>query len=372
MGRRWGKSLGCEAELVKRAIQKRGLYWWMAPTHPQGTVTWDLWHSFVPQALFRSVSSPERHIRLINGSQIYWKSADQKALSGAGLHGLVIDEAAQISKSVWDRDLRPALMDQKGWAILITTPRGRNWVWELFCRGQDPTDETYEAYHFPSHENPYLDPSELDELKQSLSDRMYKQEVLAEFLDDAAIVFRHVKDCATATLRGARPADRNYLGVDLAKQQDFTVLVVVEKLSNEVLYLERFNKIDWGLQKAKIIDVANRYRAQVWVDKTGLGDPIVDDLRKVPGFASRINGYVFTSPSKQRLIENAVIDFDRKVIKIPDNPVLVNELLSYGYEVLPSGRYRFSAPEGLHDDCVMALCLAMWGAKNSVILGDGR
>ena len=72
--------------------------------------------------------------------------------------------------------------------------------------------------------------------------------------------------------------------------------------------------LDWGFQKMKIISFAKRYPGLIWVDSTGVGDPIYDDLNRT---GVRVKGYKFTSESKRQLIENLSICFDEKEITIP-------------------------------------------------------
>jgi len=95
----------------------------------------------------------------------------------------------------------------------------------------------------------------------------------------------------------------------------------------------------------------------IWVDSTGVGDPIYERLRhEYQGTKS----YKFTSESKRELIENLVLRIERKEIGIMDDPVQIAELLSYEYQIGKTGHISMNAPEGMHDDCVIALALAAW------------
>ena len=95
------------------------------------------------------------------------------------------------------------------------------------------------------------------------------------------------------------------------------------------------------------------------VDSTGVGDPIVERLqRNLPS----VEGYQFTSPSKQKLMEGLSMAIQSGAIGYPEGHI-VNELDVFGYEYTRTG-VKYSAPDGLHDDCVMALALAVHGASN--------
>jgi hypothetical protein len=96
----------------------------------------------------------------------------------------------------------------------------------------------------------------------------------------------------------------------------------------------------------------------VWLDSTGVGDGVYDrlDAAGVP-----VQPVVFTSESKQRLVIALSNAMEKREIAFPDDAVLRGELEAFAYDELPSGKFRYGAPEGLHDDCVMALALAVWG-----------
>ena len=99
----------------------------------------------------------------------------------------------------------------------------------------------------------------------------------------------------------------------------------------------------------------------MWLDSTGVGDPIYDDLRRA---GIKIRGYKFTGESKRVLIENLSITWDEGRYTIPEEASpLINELKAFTYEISRTGNVRYSAPEGLHDDCVISLALAAWGQR---------
>ena len=165
------------------------------------------------------------------------------------------------------------------------------------------------------------------------------------------------------------------MGVDLAKHVDFTVLTVIDKTTHRVVYWDRFNEINYSLQKAKIESVAARYNnALVRVDSTGVGDPIVEDL--IRGDV-RCEPFIFTNKTKAELIENLLIMIDEGKVKYPKIPELLQELNSFTFKELGSGKIRYEAPDSGHDDCVMSLALACYrlGKKeepNLTVGGNSR
>lgn len=159
------------------------------------------------------------------------------------------------------------------------------------------------------------------------------------------------------------------LGVDLAKYNDWTVLTPFSLNTFIVYPQERFNQIDWNLQKARIEAMARRFNnALIWPDSTGLGDPIVEDLKarglNIGGEDGR--GFKFTEISRQNLLNNLAILLEQDKIKIPDDEGLIAELEAFQYTLTENGKIKVKVPEGLHDDRVMSLALSVYGATTPV------
>jgi hypothetical protein len=138
-------------------------------------------------------------------------------------------------------------------------------------------------------------------------------------------------------------------GVDLAKSYDWT-WVIGMNAQGGVCFSERWQS-DWRQTTERIAGIMKNTPA--YIDSTGVGDPIVEDLqRRCP----LIEGYKFTSQSKQQLMEGLATSFQKREISFGDE-VLKNELETFQFEYTKSG-VRYTAPEGLHDDGVCSLALA--------------
>jgi hypothetical protein len=269
-----------------------------------------------------------------------------------------MDECAFIAEQAWTEAIRPALSDRHGDALFISTPKGRNWFWRAFTRGQGDNPE-WKSWRFPSVSNPFLDAAEIEAARGDLPERVYQQEYEAIFLEDAGGVFRNVLASVDRGRTANEPpvAGRTYrLGVDLARVEDFTVLDVLDDTGRQV-YHDRFNQISWERQCAAIESVARQYDCTVQLDSTGVGDPIFEELRKrgLP-----VEPFVFSNASKERLIDNLALKLEQGQLRLMDVDAQTNELTAYQYELTPSRNVRMNAPAGMHDDCVIALALAAW------------
>ena len=183
-GRRFDKT-----ELGKRLILELAVVgaqcWWLAPTYGMAGQVWrDLKRTLKP--LTPHIDSQDRRIDLPNGGGITIRSTHTPdLLRGAGLDFAVLDEAAYMPDTVWPEVVRPMLMDSHGGAAFLSTPNGFNGFWSVYQLGLDPAERERESFHAPSVANPRIDPAEIEAIRRVTSERVFRAEYLAEFLDDA-------------------------------------------------------------------------------------------------------------------------------------------------------------------------------------------
>lgn len=363
-GRRWGKTECAVAEGLKLSFKKPGQRGWIvAPTYPLSQEDWRVLLKITPIKLVRGEPlKAERKFVFINGSEIELKSADNEGgLRGAGLDFCILDEASRIKEDSWNA-LRPALSDKQGKGIFISTPKGKNWFYRLYLKGKDGLDK-YESWHFPSNTNPYFPQEEWLEAKESYPSDWFSQEYEANFLEDVAAVFRDVEGKIKGEFEEPIIGKKYFGGVDVAKYQDFTVIIILDQ-NKHLCYFERFNRLNWDIQKIKIANVFIKYNAVGFIDSTGVGDPIYEDLaRQLP---YQIYSFKFTNESKMNLITGLQVAFEQGQVSFPRIPVMIDELEAFEYEMLTSGKFRYSAPEGYHDDTVISLGLANWGVEHLI------
>jgi len=354
-GRRWGKTrLG--AALCVATACAGGRAWWVAPTYPLTQVGWR-----ETKALSRSIPGVEiregdRIIHFPTGGWVQVKSADgEGSLRGEGLDFAVLDECAFMQERAWQEELRPALSDREGRALFISTPKGQNWFWRLSTL--EDVDRNWTTYRFRTRDNPYINPDEVEAASRDLPEAIFRQEYEAEFIADGSGVFRRVSACAVLPMEMPEVyAGTFVMGVDWGMVNDFTVVVVLDAKSGQVVDFDRFNQIDWHIQRTRLRAMAERWRAgAVLVESNSIGGPQASELRREH---LAVQEFTTTQATKRDVIENLALGMEQGNITFPPIPALVNELTAYQSERLPSGQIRYGAPEGMHDDCVMALALA--------------
>jgi phage terminase large subunit-like protein len=354
-GRRWGKTrLGVNECLTTAAAGGRA--WWVAPSYKMANVGWRPIRQMGAR-IRADVRRVDRQIVLSNGGEVAVKSADNPdSLRGDSLDLVVIDEAAFVKPEAWNEALRPALSDRRGRAIFISTPKGRNWFWHLF----NTTGDDWQSWQLPTTANPFIDPAEVEIARQQLPERVFRQEYLAEFIEDSSGVFRRVMDATTATEQDSAVTGHQYvIGVDWGKLNDFTVITVIDVTASEVVHVDRFNQIDYAVQLGRLTAIVDRFNpSSIVAERNSMGEPLVEQLQRQ---GLPVTPFVTTNATKTGIIDGLALAFERGDIAIPNDPVLVGELQAYEGERLPSGAMRYGAPAGMHDDAVMSLALA-WSA----------
>ena len=362
-GRRWGKTrLGVNECLD--AASKGGRAWWVSPNYKTSEVGWRPLRQIARKIPNAEVRLVDRMVTLPGGGFVAVRSADNPdSLRGEGLDFVVMDECAFMQREAWTEAIRPALSDRLGKALFISTPKGRNWFWENYQRGING-EEGWAAWTFPTVNNPYIAASEVEAAKRDLPEMIFRQEYLAEFIDDSGGVFRRVQEAAVLSPQEPQAGRQYVAGVDVASSVDFTVVTVLDAESKEQVFMDRFNRVDYPVLINRLESVYKRYgMTSMVVESNSIGRPVIDEL-VTRGL--NIVPFTTTSATKQAIIQSLQSAFENGLIRVLDEPVLVGELLSFESKRNASGSFSYSAPDGMHDDCVMSLAIAWSGMQERV------
>lgn len=364
-GRRGGKTVFGMTWIAEGALLGE-ICAYMTPTNKMADEVWREMKLMLAPVI-RDKSEQARRMTLITGGIIdFWSLDNPDAPRGRKYHRVVMDEAAQIvSDYAFTYVVRPTLLDYKGRLVIATTPNGLNWVYTLYRYAISGDSPDWKAFQFPTSSNPHVPADELLEIKRTTAAKAYSQEFEAQFVGDGTSVFRSVHKAATAVLKEEpEPGHQYVIGADFARTEDFSVFLVLDVNTKSVVWIERTQNLDWAIQIGLLRSLANRYSPLVIVaEKNAVGDSVVQQLTD---FGLPIYPFYTSNPSKVMLVNALAYAFDNGEIKIPDDPILINELLSFDAQPTSSGMTRYSAPSGGHDDMVMALMLAWHGADSQV------
>lgn len=292
--------------------------------------------------------SDQEFIELVTGGVLdFWSLDNPYAGRSRKYKRSIIDEGA-FAKSLWEswtQSIRPTLTDLKGDAFFFSTPRGKNDFFKIFMMGKQG-DSNWASWQMSTYTNPFIDPTEIDEAKKDLPALAFSQEYMAEFNDNIANPFGYdfIRLCAIG--QSSLPAV--CFGIDLAKSSDWTVIIGLDQFG-QVCHFDRFQK-DWQ-QTVQAIKLLPNVTTQM--DSTGVGDPITEQIQINRG---NVIGKKFTQTSKQQIMEGLAVAIQQRKILFPEGHIK-DELENFEFVYTRTG-VKYSAPQGLHDDCVCALALA--------------
>jgi len=369
LGRRSGKTtlftiLAVEAMLAGRRVLE------LAPTADQTGAFWTgCRHALaapIAAGLVRK-NETERTLELLakGGGRIRAKTAwDANTARGDYADLLLLDEYSIMKGEVWDEVGAPMLLDNDGDAVFAFTPKRKNHAFHLYAQALGNDSGRWAAWQMPSMCNPYLSTAALEEISGDMTAEAYRQEIMAEFLDNEGAVFHNIAAClgATATDPKEHAGHKVVLGIDWGKQRDFTVLSLGCPTCKREVARARFNQIDYIAQRDRVKQMFEQWRpAVVLAESNAMGEPIIDQLHHdgVP-----VRGFATTAQSKPPLIENLALALERGEWQFFDDRVWTAELEAYERKVsATTGRATYSAPEGVHDDTVMARALMLRAAQ---------
>jgi len=379
MGRRFGKTY-LMAELIVNG-NKRGALGagrptaWYAPNDSYFSNVFKVIASQYAPVIKRAVTSPRPLIEFKNGGSIEFWTLENPMSCGRGnfYSRVIIDEAAHARhlKEAWENTIEYTLADLNGDAWFISTPYGRNYFWELWQNGNPDNPQRkpdWASFTAPSMDNPYLTPGWMEEKRKSSPERVFAQEVLAQFLQEGAGVFRRVTDAVDASLptdphqaRDIQNGASYVIGVDWGRHNDFTVFVTIDARAGSVVAIDRFTDIDYAVQLSRLQALHQRFpKAPILAESNSMGGPLIEQLQRM---RLPVQSFHTSAASKTQAIEALALAFENGSIRLPNVPWLIDELMAFDQERLPSGTMRYAAPRGGHDDGVMALAICWSGVS---------
>jgi len=392
--RGWGKTLFATCDLViPKLLSIPGCQvMWVAPTYKIGKAPIDdVWFGYdehtglryVPQFdeatgfQFWDFKKGDMEVHVFNESRLYIRSADSpNSIVAKGYNLIIIDEAAIIDRDVFMQHILPTARRSGCKIMLISTPRGRNWFYEIYLAGQDLSRTEYISFMQPWWKRPNY-PEVLKRLMKDMPTHMREQEFEAQFIADGSGAFKNLSKIFKgqaiqlpdipqkweATLTSESFNSDNYVvAVDFAKSADYTVIIVMSIEQRKCVYYERMNKTDYKVVLERIKRVSKAYNgADLIYDSTGvgagLGDFLSSSLHSMP--------YNFTNETKKELVNRLIVACEYAEIELPNIVTMREEFELFTYSLTKTGKLSYSAPSGKHDDTVIAVALANWYCTES-------
>tara|TARA_R110002074_G_scaffold2181_1_gene13000 strand:+ start:2626 stop:3855 length:1230 start_codon:yes stop_codon:yes gene_type:complete len=365
-GRQSGKTALSQQQAIKWALDSSNvIVYWVSPTASQADKVYKQMLKMIDGQPFMTSSKGgqgDTEIVMYNGSKIQFRSSAQEdSLRGETIEYLIIDEAAFQKESVFFEILLPMLNVRGRKVLVVSTPKGKNWFFNMIQKGN--VDSKYKSFLFTSYDNPYSNIEVINLAKASMPAVLFAQEYMGEFVDNSAI-FENLKELCNIDISKSKTDTNNhyYIGIDIALKDDYTVITVIDKDDNVVWY-DRFNQCTAPQLKQRIIDANNVWKPKkIMIEENNQGLPIIDDL-KIIHKLNNIVGFKTTGTSKPEIINNLINAFASKKIRVPNDAIYISELETFTMTISPTGKPKFAASHGFHDDIPMSLAIT-WECKN--------
>jgi len=350
--------------------QKNAKIGYITPTYKLSR----LFYKELEQAIkpfIKSSNSTDLIIETITGSKVQFFSAESKdSIRGFQFHYLVIDEAAFISDDIWNFIIKPTVLVTGRKIVQCSTPCGSQGFFYNHVTWGLEKQVGYKSKCITIYDNPYVSADEISKIKSQMPEKVFRQEYLAEFLDGSGTVFSNFKNCIFNI--APKKTSKLYAAIDWAKQDDFTVLTILNDLK-QVIYTYRVNHMDYTQQVKMIAAKLNEWKPSITISEENNIGTVVNELLKKE-YKGVIKTVTLDNSLKKEIIENLCVAFEQGLISIPNEELLLRELQSFTCSYNPNTQtVKYSAPSGLHDDLVISLAYAYYAAtkinifnKNSI------
>jgi len=317
-----------------------------------------------------------------NSSKIIALPCSPDQLRGYAAHMVLVDEASFIAEdeTMFHSVLFPMLQTTDGTMIASSTPWGKDSVFFKFT--QDPAFNKHFAKIDEVIKAGLVSKTFIDEMKQRTPSERFRREYLAEFVEDELAYFSYklIVKCIDSQLtpitedwtgQVKAPAGRYFLGVDLGKKVDSSVIAIVRYNTKEqfaelvgLVRLKRDTPYGSVIGMVKVICGKLQHVEKILVDQTGVGEYIVEEMKNAGIRSQRpVEGTILTVPSKQEILGYMKHLMETESLSLYYDEELIDQINIERYELAKTGQIQFSHPDGTHDDELWALALAAYATR---------
>lgn len=269
--------------------------------------------------------------RLKNGSTWrFYSGLAPDSFRGKSWGSVVFNEASYCDRTGWYDVIAPRLRD---WVIFNFTPKGqRNWTFDLWRQAGNRSHRWFRS-QVSSFANPTIAPEILEEWKYLFPDSSYRQEILAEFVSDFGRYFNPKPKCYTGKFEMFQSGARYSAGIDWAKTQDFSALVIrrIDTVPHRVVHFQRLQHMDYTAQIPVLAPNLKEYGNPACLADSS--EAAANELMRAAG--CRVRDFVYSKASKQHICDELRIEFEQATVVFPGRSSRVREFVKEGK--LPAG-----------------------------------
>lgn len=368
VGRQFGKTCIAENLAVYWAVNNDNTKtMWVSPTDAQAQkvqneVVAAIIHSGVIKSSKKSKGDTE--IRFHNGSIILFRSAaSEDSLRGESVHYMILDESAFMKRTTIEAILLPMLNVTGRHCLFITTPKGKNYIFDYFQKGQDrKKNPKWNSLRFSTLDSPLANEDLIEMFRETLPPKLFQQEIEAQFVDSSSVFNNVTSQLNLEPLESPIPGAKYWAGIDVGIVTDATVVAIVDENGDLVKYY-RFVDEEAPEIMAKIRAIDKKWKFQnITIENNNQGIVLYQELRRV---MNNITDFNTNSKTKPLIINRLIHLFNVKGINLVNDDYLRTELESFIYKQTGTGHLKYFADYGFHDDVVMALAIAVYAKENN-------
>lgn len=364
LGRQSGKTTLAENLAIYWAINfNNSVVYWVSPTDAQAQKVFkEIVNAIIESGVIKSKKMPKGDCEIVfkNNSKILFRSAaSEDSLRGQSVDYMILDEAAFIKKSTIEEILLPMLNVRGKKCLFISTPKGKNYLYEYFLKGN--VEPKWKSIRYSTYESPFANKELIDMFKQTLPTKLFQQEIEAEFVDSSSI-FNNLTEVMCLD-KEAEPVEgkKYYAGIDIGLINDASVLSIIDDSGNLVNYY-RWENVEAPDLIKNILNLNVKWKFQsVVIENNNQGLVIYQDLKRK---MKNIHEFNTNQKTKSEIINRLVHLFNMREIKLIKDEYLRIELEAFIFKQNDTGYIKFMADSGFHDDCVMSLAIARWCYEN--------
>ena len=365
--RRFGKSVGCINELIKKALENKKRapqYCYLGPFRNQAKlIAWEYLKYYSRAIPGVKVNESDLFVEFPSmhpgspGAKIMIVGADKPdRLRGIYLDGCVLDEYAQVKQNVYGEIIVPALTDRNGFAYFIGTPKGQNQFYERYLKALK--DDRYFVCCYRADETNVLTEQQIADMKKEMTDIEVRQELLCDFTASASNVVIPIDVVTEAAARSIRPDQVQGLplimAVDVARFGDDDSYITLR----QGLWMDKQSKLH-GLNTMELASqIANLYWKRrpdlLVIDGGAMGPGVIDRLRQMGIPVTEINFQQRAINSERYANIRAEMYFNtlewlQQGGCIPNDPDLKAELTVTEYKFTTAGKIILQPKEEIKE-----------------------
>ena len=319
--------------------------------------------------IIERVNFSQFEIKLKTGSKVLFKSAEREdGLRGYTFDYLILDEASYIKESAYKRAIQPTVFIKGKKVLLFSTPRGRDWFYNMHKMGEDPEFKQYTSCRMTYQGNPYVNLEEIESARKALPEAIFRAEYLGEFLEGESSVFTNFNN--NIFDRYPKPQGQIFAGLDTGQSSDYKVATFIDS-TGKIIDIYRDNKKTYEQMTNEVLARVKKYNANLLVETNSIGGPVFESLKKQWNNTHPFNT---SNSSKREIIESLILGFNEGSLSIPSielSPDLHHELEVFEMTYNPKTRtVQYSARTPFHDDMIMSLAIANYNRLQNKTYGQ--